>query len=240
MQSYQKFIISIIAKKLAMGISHILIDVPYGKNTKIIEPEDIELVSETFVKLFNKVGIKCHVYSRNIVGPDSRGIGPDLEIQEVLRILEDDEHKCIELEDAVVNMAGTLLEFVGKAKKGMGEDMARDCLESGKAEKKFWEIAFAQGCKKKISSKDIKVGVESCDIVADKVGKIRGINNKEVVKIARALGTPNNKKAGIYFHKFIGDEVKKGDILMTFYSTIPQRIEEGKEIYQEEKLFNYI
>jgi putative thymidine phosphorylase len=238
-QSYQKFIISIIAKKLAMGISHILIDLPYGQNTKIDEPEDIELVSETFKKLFNKVGIKCHVYARNVLAPDSRGIGPDLEIQEVLRILENDKGKCVELEDITVHMAGDLLEFAGKAKKGMGEGMARDCVESGKAEKKFWEIAFAQGCKKKISSKDIKVGSEAYEILAEKSGRIKSINNKEVVKISRALGTPNNKKAGIYFHKFLGDEVKKGDILMTFYSTTYQRIKEGQDVYQEDKLFQY-
>ncbi len=238
-QSYQKFIISIIAKKLAMGVSHILIDLPYGKNTKITEPEDIDLVSETFIKLFDKVGIKCHIYSREIIGPDSRGIGPDLEIQEVLRVLENDKEKSVELEDVTVNMAGALLEFAGKAKSGMGENMARDCIESGSAEKKFWEIAFAQGCKQKIHSKDIKVGQEAYEVIATKSGVIKSINNKEVVKIARALGTPNNKKAGVYFNKFMGDEVRKGDILMTLFSTTTQRIKEGKDIYEEEKLFNY-
>jgi AMP phosphorylase len=238
-QSYQKFIVSIIAKKLAMGISHILIDLPYGKNTKIAEPEDIELVSETFIKLFEKVGIKCQVYTRNILGPDSRGIGPDLEIQEVLRILENDENKCIELEDAAVAMTGALLEFSGKAKKGMGENMARDCLESGKAEKKFWEIAFAQGAKEKTLSKDIKLGQEVCEVLATKEGRIKSINNKELVKVARALGTPNNKKAGIYFQKFLNEEVKKGDVLMKFYATHPKRLKDAQEIYEEENFFSY-
>ncbi len=238
-QSYQKFIISIVAKKLAMGISHILIDLPYGKETKISEPEDIELVSESFIKLFNKVGIKCHVYTRNVIGPDSRGIGPNLEIRDVLKILENDEGKSVELEDAVVTMAGDLLEFAGKAKKGMGEGMARDCLDSGKAEKKFWEIAFAQGCKEKIFSKDIKLGEKKFEVFSTKDGIIESISNKEVVKISRALGTPGIKEAGIYFNKFLGDEVKKGDVLMTFYSTAEQRIKNAQETYDENKLFTY-
>ncbi len=238
-QSYQKFIISIIAKKLAMGITHILIDVPYGKNTKIAEPEDIELVTETFKKLFNKVGIKCTVYTRKVIGPDSRGIGPELEIQEVLRILENDKSKCVELEDATVAMAGALLEFAGKAKEGMGEMMARECLESGKAEKKFWEIAFAQGCSEKMTSKDIKFSEEATEILAEKGGVIKSINNKEVVKLCRALGTPNIKKAGIYFHKFIGEEVRKGDVLMTIFSSTYQRIKDAKDLYEEDKLFEY-
>jgi AMP phosphorylase len=238
-QSYQKFIISIVAKKLAMGISHILIDLPYGKNTKIEDPDDVDLVSKSFKKMFKKVGINCHIYSRIVYGPDSRGVGPDLEIQEVLRILEDDEDKCIELEDAAVKMAGSLLEFVGKAKNGMGEEMVRDSLESGKVTEKFWEIAFAQGCKKKVLSKDIKVGNEAFDVVAIKGGKIKGIHNKEVVKICRALGTPNIKKAGMYFHKFVGDSVSKGDVILTLYSTTHTRLKEGKEVFDEEKLFKY-
>ncbi len=238
-QSYQKFIISIVAKKLAMGISHILIDVPYGKETKISEPEDIELVSEAFIKLFNKVGIKCQIYPRNIVSPDGRGIGPNLEIRDVLKILENDDNKSVELEDAVVAMAGSLLEFAGKAKKGMGEGMARDCLDSGKAEKKFWEIAFAQGCKEKVLSKDIEIGENKLEILAANSGVIRSISNKEVVKISRALGTPAIKEAGIYFDKFVSDNVKKGDLLMTFYSTTEQRIKEAKDAYDEEKLFTF-
>lgn len=238
-QSYQKFIISIVAKKLAMGISHILIDLPYGKETKIEEPEDIELVSDAFINLFRKVGIKCSIYTRNILGPDGRGIGPNLEIRDVLKIFENDKEKSVELEEAAIEMAGALLEFVGKAKKGMGEGMARDCLESGKAEKKFWEIAFAQGCKKKTNSKDICVGDKNFEVKAGRSGVIKRISNKEIVKIARALGTPNIKKAGIYLNKFVGEEVKKGDLLMTFYSTTNQRIDEAKDVYDENKLFFY-
>ncbi len=236
-QSYQKFIISIIAKKLAMGITHILIDLPYGKDTKIEQPEDIELVTEGFEKLFNKLGIKCKVYKREIFGPDGRGIGPDLEIRDVLRIFENDKEKSVELEDAVVAMAGALLEFSGKAKAGMGESMARDCIDSGKAEKKFWEIAFAQGAKKKVSSKDIKLAEVKEDIVASRGGVIKRINNKQVVKICRALGTPNNKKAGIYFHKFLNQEVKKGELIMTLYASTKFRIQEAKELYKEELFF---
>lgn len=238
-QSYQKFIISIVAKKLAMGITHILIDLPYGKNTKIAEPEDVELVTESFNQLFEKVGIKCKVYPRNILGPDSRGIGPNLEIKDALKVLENRDDKCVELEDTTVAMTGALLEFAGKAKEGMGENMARDCIESGKAEKKFWDIAFAQGAKEKVSSEDIDVGDVTFEVKATKSGNVKDINNKEVVKVARALGTPHVKKAGIYFNKFMGDDVKKGDTLMTLYSTTKQRMDEAKEVFDEESTFNY-
>ncbi len=238
-QCYQKFIISIVAKKLAMGISHILIDIPYGVETKIEEPEDIELVSNAFEYFFDKVGIKSKIYTRQITGPDGRAVGPNLEIQDVLRILENHKDKSVELEESVIKMSAALLEFSGKAKEGLGEEMIRDSLESSKVEEKFWEIAFAQGCKKKLSSEDINVGKEAFDLIASKEGKIKRISNKEVVRLARALGNPNIKEAGIYFHKFMGENVKKGDVVATFYSINNERLKAAKDIYEEDKLFIY-
>ncbi len=43
----------------------------------------------------------------------------------------------------------------------------------------------------------------------------------------------------MYFHKFLDDEVKKGDVLMTFYSAALRRIKDAQEVYDEDKLFTY-
>ncbi len=238
-QCYQKFIISIIAKKLAMGISHIIIDLPYGPDTKIEEPEDIELVSDSFIKFFDKVGINCEIYKRRVKGPDGRGIGPNLEMRDVLRVLEDHEYKSTELEQEVIKMAGKLLEFTEKEKEGFGEEMAKESMESGKVAEKFWEIAFAQGAVEKVSSDDLRLGKETYDVVATKSGKIERINNKEVVNLARALGTPSIKEAGLYFNKFVGDKVKKGDVLLSFYTINNERMRAARDLYNEEELFKY-
>ena len=238
-QCYQKFIISIIAKKLAMGISHIVIDLPYGQDTKIDNPEDLELVSDSFIKFFDKVGIDCAIHKRKVKGPDGRGVGANLEMREVLRVLEDHEDKSVELEEEVVKMSATLLEFVEKAKKGFAEEMVRDRLADGKVTDKFWEIAFAQGAKDKVYSEDFKLGKETYDVIATKSGEIDRINNKDVVNIARALGTPSIKEAGLYFNKFVGDKVKKGDILLTFYTINNERMKQARELYDEKSLFKY-
>jgi AMP phosphorylase len=58
------------------------------------------------------------------------------------------------------------------------------------------------------------------------------------VEIARALGTPKIKEAGIYMEKMVGEKVKKGDLLMTLYTTTKDRLEDGikavdlKELYE--------
>ncbi len=229
MESYQKVLVSIVAKKIAMGISHIIIDIPYGKGTKVQNPDDVEMLEREFIKLFNKVGIECIVYKRIAKGPDGNSVGPNLEMRETLAILEQREDRSKNLENLLIDMAGQLLEMSGKAQKGKGNELALSKLASGEALEKFWEIAKAQGALDVVKSEDIVLGSESFDVIADRDGEVSVINNREVVKITRALGAPVLKEAGLYVHKMVGDSVKKGDVLMTLYTTSKPRLESGKK-----------
>lgn len=235
-QSYQKFLVSIVAKKIAMGITHILIDIPYGKGTKVEDPDDVSYLSKEFIDLFAKVGIKCEIFKRHVVSTDGNGIGPNLEMRDILRILEQDDNRARMLEENALQMCGSLLELSGEIKKGTGYDLAREKLVSGEALEKFWEIAFAQGATRKVTSEDIEVADESYTYKAEKDFELRFINNKEIVKIARALGTPFIKSAGIYLHKNVGEKIKKGEPLMTLYATSKDRLKKGKQTVDMQKL----
>lgn len=235
-QSFQKLMVSIIAKKVSMGVSHIIIDIPYGPGTKVPNPDDIEVLKTGFITLFGKVGIKCDVFTRMVTCPDGYGVGPALEIRDILRIFERHSSRPMLLEETVIKMSGQLLELAGKADKGKGYEVAKDTLESGKALEKFWEIAEAQGAKKRIKSDDIVLGEYSQTIKSEKSGIIEVIDNKEIVKIARSVGNPYIKEAGLYLHKTSGDKVAKGEDLLTIYASSPSRLENGVGATDVEKL----
>lgn len=236
-QEFQKVLVSIVAKKIAMGASFVLIDLPYGKGTKIEKPDDLEFLAREFEKLFHKFDIKCVTHKRVVKGPDGNGVGPILEMRECLRVLERDEKRSEDLEDTVVEMAAKILEGVGKAKKGMGKKVAQDLLDSGKALKKFWDIAKAQGAEKIIKSDQLKAGKLKHEIKSQKSGVVKNICTREVVEIARSLGTPRIREAGIYIEKMPGDKVEKGDVLMTLYATADDRMEEGIKAVDLPKLY---
>jgi len=238
-QEFQKVLVSIVAKKIAMGSSFVLIDLPYGKGTKIEKPDDLEFLKREFEKLFHKFNIKCVTHKRVVRGPDGRGVGPVLEMRECLKVLERDEKRSEELEDTVVSMAAEIFEGVGKAKKGMGKKLAQDMLDSGKALKKFWDIAKAQGAKNIIKSSELKPGDIKYQIKAKKDGVVKNICTREVVEIARSLGTPGIKEAGIYVEKMPGDKIEKGDVLMTLYATAQDRLDEGVKAIDLEKLYEF-
>lgn len=237
MESYDKFLVSIVAKKVAMKVTHLLVDIPYGKGAKVEHLEDVEKVKQNFEKLGKKFGIVIDVYAREALSPDGYGIGPVLEIRDVLKIFERAEGRPVKLESLAIEMAGRLLELSGTAAPGKGSAMAQSKLENGEAEEKFWSIATAQGAKKKVKSTDLILAEYMHNVTADHNGVISRIGNREVVKIARALGAPFIKEAGMYIHKLKGENVTAGEDLVTLYATSPERLELGVEVMEEYKDF---
>lgn len=238
-QEFQKVLVSIVAKKISMGITHVLIDLPYGEGAKLEDPEEVIMLEKEFKKLFKKFNIECEVLKRSVKGPDGRSIGPNLEIKEALRILEGDKAKSPDVEKAVLEMAGIIFEETGKAEKGKGLEMARDILESGRALEKFWEVAMAQGATKRVKSSEIKGGKFKYELISDRDGKVRRISNTALVTIARALGNPKIKEAGIRIYKMPGESVKKGDVLLKIHATTSGRLESGKAYLDIDKIFTF-
>ncbi len=240
MESFQKVIISIIAKKVSMGISHIIIDIPYGRGTKVQNVEDMYTIRDGFTNLFEKVGIKSVILTREAFGPDGRGVGPNLEMKEVLRILERDEKRDTKLESLAIKMCGMLLNLAGIASSDLeGEKMAMEKLDNLQAVEKFWEIADAQGSQKRITSDDITIGQYSFEVASEVDGTVSIVNNKELMKICRVLGTPGIKDSGLYVHKLDGEAVKKGDVLLTLYTSAISRIENAKKVIDINKIFTF-
>ena len=238
-QEFQKVLVSIVAKKISMDITHILIDLPYGNGSKVESPEDVRMLDREFKKLFGKFGIKCETITRLIKGPDGRSIGPNAEIREALKILERQEDRCTEVEEVVVDMAGMLFEETEVVEIGEGKKLARKILDDKDALKKFWEMAFAQGATKEIHSSEIKNAEFSEDLLSNRNGTVESIDNTALVSIARALGNPKIKEAGIYVHKMPGEEVKKGDKLITIYATTQTRLAKGRSMFNIDKLYRF-
>lgn len=223
---------SIISKKLAMGAKYILIDIPYGKTAKVTKQQAYKLASK-----FNKIGKyfkkKLKVVLTNGEQPIGNGIGPVLELKDVLKTLNPkEESPPKDLEEKSLFLSGTLLEMTKKAKRGKGIQMAREILDSGKALKKFEDIIKAQGGK----IKKLKLARFRQDILVKRDGKIKEINNKLTNSLARVAGCPVDYDSGVYLYKHKGDKVKKGEKLLTIYSESKYRLNEASRFYKKNKV----
>lgn len=218
-----QLIASILAKKISAGSSHILIDIPFGEGAKVSNYEALAL-KRKFLEVASHFKLKMRVVLTDGSQPIGNGIGPYLEMQDVLRVLRR-RGSPIDLEQKAIFLAGNILEMVNKAQNGQGQTLAREILYSGRALKKFEEIISAQGRKDSIQTAKF-----SCDIASDKSGKIKKIDNHSINLLARTLGCPVDKAAGIYLHKHKGDEVKKGQPLLAFYSESSRKLQEAMDL----------
>jgi AMP phosphorylase len=223
-EPYVKMIVSIMAKKVAMGITHLILDIPVGPTTKIPNLKKARELKSLFLYLAKRFKIKTKILIHKALGPVGRGIGPALEARDVLRVLQQKENRPRDLEEKSIWLAGHLLEIVGVAKKGTGGYLARKSLVNGSAWRKFQEIIKAQGGNEKIDSEKIKIGKISYQIKSKKDGRIRAIHNKNLVEVCRLLGAPEIKQAGIFLNKIINEPIKKGEVLCTLYTVSYQRL----------------
>lgn len=236
---YDKFIVSILAKKVAIGLTHLVLDIPYGPDTKVEKYEDVELIKEKFETLAEKFDIKIKVHTRHALGPDGRGIGPCLEAIDLLKVLMQEDDRYRPLEETALILAGELLELAGIEKNGKGYQAAKEELTSGRAYQQFRRIIKAQGGNPDIKPSDIKLAKFKKSIIATHDGTVSDIVNLNIKEVAHALGNPTIKQAGIYLHKQIGDRVNKGEILFDIYAPSESRLDLALRILDIKEILVY-
>ena len=217
---------SILSKKLAIGANYLLVDIPTGSGTKVPTIEVARAYARDFMDLGEKLGIHIECAITYADQPVGSAIGPNLEARECIRILEGNEHPASVIEKAC-ECAGIILEMGGFQN---GTEKARELLRSGAAHRKFMEIVVAQGGSPDLKADDLKPGKFTADVVSSKSGYVHSINNKDIVSIAKALGAPNDKGAGMLLLKKKGQRVEAGDVLFQLFADNEAKLARAKEL----------
>lgn len=247
-ESFDKVLVSIMAKKIAFGSNHVVIDLPYGKLVKVHSIQDAEALKKKFEQLAAKFNITIKVLVEKTEQPAGRGIGPLLEAKEALRVLEQQPDRPLDLEERALSLAGTLLDICLKdspktlqehVKKefGDGHAWAKSVLATGKAKEKMMEIIHAQGGNANVTSEQLLPGKYHHEVIATHSGSVKRFQIPNSTAIAKILGAPQHKKAGIYLNKKIGEKVNQHDILCTLYSENPTNMHEAIETLHNMPLY---
>ena len=224
---------SIMAKKYSVSSTHILIDVPIGRDAKVKNRIGALKLKKEFEKIGKKLKKHIKVLITDGTQPIGNGIGPALEARDVLWLLKRDPRRPIDLEKKCLLMCEQIFSMIEHKD---GYKKALDILNSGKAYHKMVEIIKAQGGKE-IAAEDIKIGKHSHDIASAKSGRVASIDNILISRIARIAGAPRDKGAGIYLHKHVGNKVKRGEKLFTIYAEGIQDLEYARNVAKKNKTF---
>lgn len=233
-ESFDKVIVSIMAKKVAAGTNHLVLDLPYGKTMKIRHKKDAQVIAQKFMRLGKHFNMEVVPYINHAFEPAGKGIGPYLEAIDVLQVLEGRKERSMALEHKAVTIAGILLDSCFKTQGVMkdGKQVAAEILASGQALKKFLEIVKVQGGDPNISSVSLRSSAYKIDLPYSQSGTIKEINTFNLNSLAKVLGAPNDKYAGLVLHHKIGERVGHHDVALTCYSSTKHLLHEAEDMIQ--------
>ncbi|MFN8335416.1 MAG: thymidine phosphorylase family protein [Cyclobacteriaceae bacterium] len=213
LDSPAQLIASVLSKKAAAGSTHVVIDIPIGETAKVRTREEAGHLKNLMMYVARSINMNLDVVFTDGSQPVGRGIGPALEAMDVLAVLRGDVNAPSDLRDRSLMLSGRLLEMTGKAVQGKGYEHAQSILDSGDAWKKCLAICNAQG-----RFSEPVPGEFRFEIRSDVGGRVTGIDNRRLGKLAKLCGAPHAAGAGVLFFAPLKKEIHPGDVLFTLFS----------------------
>lgn len=217
----EQMVASIMSKKLAAGVTNLLIDIPIGPSAKVTNAGEALRLRKLFEFVADQFGMTIEVVFTDGRQPIGHGVGPALEAADVLAVLSNDPGAPKDLREKSLQLAGRLIEWDPKQRGGTGYARACELLESGAALRKMQAIVAAQGP----APSKVELGSLFHDVCAPHDGVVNSIDCLFFNRLARTAGAPIEKGAGVRLFKKIGDEVKTGEVLYRVHAADPSEFE---------------
>lgn len=213
---------SIISKKLTAGASHVVVDLPYGRRAKLHTRADADELAALFERAGAGVGLHLEACPTCGDGPIGRGIGPALEVRDVLLVLEGHRDAPRDLREKALNFAARILAWDPAIATHMqGRARAERLLDSGTAREALQRIVTTQGARSPMALP----GPLTHMVRARRAGPVGEIDGWRVSGIARRAGAPYDKSAGIDLLRSIGDDVGIGEALYVVHAAAAPDLE---------------
>ncbi len=217
---------SIMSKKIAEDIDGLVLDVKCGSGAFMNEMEQARELSRALVDTGLEHGLKCEAIITNMDQPLGRAVGNLNEVREAVQCLQGDgPDDVMKVTKALAVQMLLMAETTDTADQA--EDLLNTAIADGSAYNKFREFAEAQGGDPDKIERDS--AVPSCTyhntIHAPEDGFIAEIDSYRIGMTGVELGAGRKKlgdeidpHAGIEILKKTGEQVKKGDVLLEYYT----------------------
>lgn len=217
---------SIMSKKLAAGSNAIVLDVKVGSGAFISDYKGALELSKTMVSIGTEMGRDTVALITDMDQPLGMAIGNSLEVQEAIDTLKNQGPE--DLTELCLNLGGKILLLAKRVDSfEEGKALLREKLENGEAFEKFKEFVKIQGGDLSVveNPEKLPLAKNTHEVKATEDGILSQMIADEIGICAMMLGagretkdSPIDLSAGILLNKKVGDALKKGDVLATFYS----------------------
>lgn len=228
---------SIMSKKLASGSDAIVLDVKCGNGAFMENLDDAIILGELMCEMGAAAGRKTVAAITDMSQPLGKAIGNSLEVIEAIETLKGKGPEDITL--LSLYLAGMMIYLGGKAKSSQeGYQMAEQALDNGSGLEKFRAFVAAQGGNPLIVE-DYSLFPQARvkeQLLAEADGYVVEISARAMGQASQHTGAGRATKeddidlsAGIYAEKKVGDHVKKGDVLATFYGNDQSKVDAARK-----------
>lgn len=211
LDSEGQLIASVLSKKMAAESNNIIIDMPVGPTAKVRSLEMAQALKLLFKNVSQSLGVNVKIIVTDAAEPVGRGIGPALEAHDVISVLQNNPDAPQDLRERALMLTATILEFADNVNDGYS--IAKKLLDDGSAWKKFQAICDAQGGMREPNSAQFNHVV-----AAKERGRVTLIDNRQLARLAKLAGAPQDKTAGVYLHTPLDTLVEAGEPLMTIHA----------------------
>ncbi|GAA4882834.1 thymidine phosphorylase [Serinicoccus chungangensis] len=213
---------SIMSKKIAEGTGTLVLDVKVGSGAFMKTEADARELAETMVALGQDAGVHTVALLTDMSTPLGLTAGNGVEVAESVEVLAGGGPK--DVVDLTVALAREMLQGAG-----VTDVDPADALADGRAMDVWRRMIAAQGGDPDASMPESQ---ESQEVLADADGVLTRLDALAVGVAAWRLGAGRARKedpvqaaAGVVLHAKPGDEVRKGQPLMTLHTDDAGRLE---------------
>ncbi|ABS75975.1 pyrimidine-nucleoside phosphorylase [Bacillus velezensis] len=217
---------SIMSKKIAAGADAIVLDVKTGAGAFMKTDEDAVNLAKAMVRIGNNVGRQTMAVISDMSQPLGFAIGNALEVQEAIDTLRGEGPE--DLNELVLTLGSQMVVLAKKAETLEEARMKlQEVMKNGKALEKFKEFLSNQGGDASVVDDPSKLpqAAYKIDVPAKEAGVVSEIVADEIGVAAMLLGAGRATKedeidlaVGIMLRKKVGDNVEKGEPLVTLYA----------------------
>ena len=231
---------SIMSKKLAAGSDCILLDVKTGSGAFMKTLDDSIKLAQTMVAIGEGAGRRTVALITDMDTPLGFGIGNSIEVMESMDVLKG--HGPADLTEVSLQLAENMLYLVGKGTIEECRAMAEKSIEDGSAFETFCTMVREQGGDDSVLRDYSKFAQApfKAEVLAERDGFITKMNAEEIGETSVVLGAGRETKesdidfsAGLILHKKFGDAVKKGESLVTLYTSKESALKNAEQMYRE-------
>lgn len=224
---------SIMSKKIAEGTNVLVLDVKTGKGAFINNIDECRLLAKSLVSIGELAGIKTRALITDMSQPLGNTVGNWLEVDESVCCLKNEGPE--DLEELTLQLGAHML-VLGEITDDVDEALIKlkSLLEDGSAFNKFVELVEAQGGDSSVLLDLNKYPSSkfSEDISAVSDGYVASIDPYALGIACVNLGAGRIKidavldhKAGVKLFKKLGDQVTRGDKLLSAYSDSKEKLD---------------